>query len=509
MHHLTVQNLGRRDYLAALDAQIALRDRVREDSSQEYLVFVEHPSVVTLGRRADRANVLVNEAELRRRGVALHETSRGGDVTYHGPGQIVGYPIIDLNRHRIGVRDYMRKLEEVIIRTLARFEIDGERVAGLTGVWTARGKVAAIGVAIRRWVTYHGFALNVNTDLSHFGVITPCGIPDKPVTSMAQVLGRDVDEAEVHRVLELHFRHVFGFEPSASTPRRRKLPPWLTKRLPTGGEAEKVRSMLADLELHTVCQSAHCPNIHECFSRRTATFMILGDRCTRRCRFCAVGKGAPTPVDPDEPARVAAAVKKLGLKHVVVTSVTRDDLTDGGASHFARTVEAVRNATGATVEVLTPDFQGNESAIRTVLDACPEVFNHNVETVPALYATVRPEADYRRSLDVLRFVGACDDGMLTKSGLMLGLGESRDEVLAVLADLREAGCDLLTLGQYLAPSKTHLDVTRFVPPEEFDELGVIARDLGFAAVASGPFVRSSHNAAALYAEGQQKKVGRI
>jgi len=506
MHHLTVQNLGRRDYLSALDVQIALRDRVREDTSEEFLVFVEHPPVVTLGRRADRENVLVNEAELQKRGVALHETTRGGDVTYHGPGQIVGYPIIDLNRHRIGIRDYMRSLEEVIIRTLARFGIDGERIEGLTGVWTARGKIAAIGVAVRRWVTYHGFALNVNTDLSHFGVITPCGIPDKPVTSMAQVLGRDVDEVEVRRVLELHFRHVFGFEPSASTGRKRKLPPWLTKRLPAGGEAERVRKMLKALKLHTVCQSAHCPNIHECFSRRTATFMILGDQCTRRCRFCAVEKGEATPVDRDEPERVAEAAKTLGLKHVVITSVTRDDLPDGGAAHFARTVEAVRHATGATVEVLTPDFEGDEAAIRAVVDARAEVFNHNVETVPALYAAVRPKADYRRSLDLLRFVKTCDAEALTKSGLMLGLGESRDEVLAVLAELREAGCDLLTVGQYLAPSQAHLAVARFVPPEEFDALDDIARDMGFLGVASGPFVRSSHNAAALYAEGQQKKV---
>ena len=508
MHHLIVRQLGRSDYRSTLELQTSLRERVREDPSVEYLVFVEHPPVITLGRLADRRHILADEDELRRRGFEVHEVTRGGDVTYHGPGQIVGYPIIDLSRHHIGIREHLRKLEEVVIRTLAHFGIEGERIEGLTGVWTAWGKLAAIGVAVRRWVTYHGFALNVNTDLSHFAAITPCGISDRPVTSMAKILGRDVDEDEVRRLLELHFRHVFGFEPSASTERKRKLPPWLTKRLPAGGEAGHVRRMLRDLELHTVCQSAHCPNIHECFSRKTATFMILGNHCTRRCRFCAVEKGDPEPVDPSEAERVARAARQLGLRHVVITSVTRDDLHDGGAGHFARTVAAVRRVTGATVEVLTPDFRGNTDAVRTVVEARPDVYNHNLETVPSLYADVRPGADYGRSLTLLERVKEFDGGILTKSGLMLGLGEKTDEVLDVLADLRRAGCHLLTLGQYLAPSTAHLPVARFVPPEEFDELGTRARKMGFSAVASGPFVRSSHNAAALYAEARREKVGR-
>ena len=506
MHKLTVRQLGRSDYLSTLDLQIDLRDKVREDPSEEYLVLVEHPPVVTLGRRADRANVLVAADELRRRGFELHEISRGGDVTYHGPGQIVGYPIIDLNRHRVGIREYMRRLEEVVIRTLAAFGVEGRRVDGLTGVWTDHGKVAAIGVAVRRWITYHGFALNVNTDLSHFAVITPCGISGKPVTSMARILGREVDEREVRRVLEREFRTVFDFPPTGSAARKRRLPAWLTKRLPTGGQAESVRSMLSELKLHTVCQSAHCPNIWGCFNRRTATFMILGNRCTRRCRFCTVTKGAPEPVDAEEPDRVAEAARKLGLKHVVVTSVTRDDLPDGGAGHFAATIRAVRKATGATVEVLTPDFRGDADAIDVVVNAKPEVYNHNVETVPALYETVRPEADYQGSLAVLRRVRERDGGIFTKSGLMLGLGESIEEVLKTLADLRDAGCDLLTLGQYLAPSEAHLPIARFVPPEEFAELADRAREMGFAAVASGPFVRSSYDAGRLYAEAQQNKV---
>ena len=504
VHKLIVKQLGRRDYLSTLDVQMALRDKVRGDSSTEYLVFVEHPPVITLGRRADRENILMDEEELKRRGFELHEVTRGGDVTYHGPGQIVGYPIIDLDRHRAGVREYMRRLEEVMIRTLARFDIEGERIDGLTGVWTAWGKVAAIGVAVRRWVTYHGFALNVNTDLSHFAAITPCGIRDRGVTSMAKILGRSVDEEEVRAVLEEHFRAAFDFPAAGPRERARRLPPWLTKRLPRGAEVERVRSLLRKHALHTVCQSAHCPNLWECFSRKTATFMILGDCCTRDCRFCAIRSGVPEPVDTGEPERVAKAAHELGLKHVVVTSVTRDDLPEGGASQFVRTINAVRDATGATVEVLTPDFAGNTDAVRTVVEARPEVYNHNLETVPSLYEEVRPGADYARSLELLQRVKELDANVFTKSGLMLGLGESTEEVLDVLEDLRRVGCELLTLGQYLAPSREHLPIARFVPPEEFDELGRKAREMGFGGVASAPFVRSSHNAAALYAEACHK-----
>jgi len=502
MNRLVVRQLGRSDYLSALDVQTELREKVRADSSEEFLIFVEHPPVITLGRRASTANILVDREELRRRGFEVHEVTRGGDVTYHGPGQVVGYPIIDLNRHHVGVKEYMRRLEEVIICVLRRFGIEGERVEGLTGVWTAGGKVAAIGVAIRHWVTYHGFALNVNTDLSHFRVITPCGISNRPVTSMAALAGRPVDEAEVRRAIEEEFRAVFDFGRARQT--TRKFPPWLVKRLPAGGAVESVRKLLSAHDIHTVCQSARCPNLGECFSRKTATFLILGDRCTRRCRFCAVTKDVPLPLDAAEPERVAEAAEKLGLRHVVVTSVTRDDLGDGGAAQFARTVLALRSRTGATVEVLTPDFQGNADAVRTVVEAAPEVYNHNLETVSALYERVRPGADYRRSLDLLRLVKRLDPDILTKSGLMLGLGESTDEVLRALSDLRDAGCDLLTLGQYLAPSAEHLGVERFVSPPEFDELGGRAREMGFLGVAAGPFVRSSHNAAALYAEAQAR-----
>jgi lipoic acid synthetase len=285
---------------------------------------------------------------------------------------------------------------------------------------------------------------------------------------------------------------------------KRRLPPWLKKRLPTGGAVAETRAILQELGLETVCRSAHCPNLSECFARHTATFMILGSHCTRSCRFCAVDHAAPDAVRQDEPEAVAEAAARMHLRHVVVTSVTRDDLPDGGAGHFARVVRAVRSRLPeAVIEVLTPDFQGDRAAVATVVDAAPRIFNHNVETVPRLYGDIRPQAEYRRSLDVLRYArerarSAAPDRLYTKSGVMVGCGETREELSAVLADLRSAGCDIVTVGQYLAPSGGHWPVARFVPPEEFAEIEAEARSLGFPAVASGPFVRSSYNAGALF-----------
>jgi lipoic acid synthetase len=332
-------------------------------------------------------------------------------------------------------------------------------------------------------------------------------------------------------------------------------PPWLRKRVPARGEAAGVRRLLAELGLATVCSGAHCPNLPECYARGTATFLILGDSCTRRCRFCAIEKRPPGPLRPDEPEAVAEAAARLHLRHVVITSVTRDDLPDGGAGHFARTIRAVRGRLpAAVIEVLTPDFRGDTAAIDAVLDARPHIFNHNVETVPRLYPTVRPEADYRRSLAVLAHAkarardaagavgaghvgdstgrasplegdsdavpssparlaaggtpaavpaaakhGAIAPAVYTKSGLMVGLGETGDEVRSCLADLRAAGCDILTLGQYLAPSPAHHAVARFVEPSEFAVWETEARAMGFAAVAAGPFVRSSYQAENVFA----------
>jgi lipoic acid synthetase len=273
-----------------------------------------------------------------------------------------------------------------------------------------------------------------------------------------------------------------------------RLPAWLKRPLPRGNENYFTHNLLRELRLETVCENARCPNRPECYARRTATFMILGNVCTRPCGFCSVPRGQPLELEADEPARVAEAAARLGLRHVVITSVTRDDLPDGGADHFFQCIQAVRARTGATVEILTPDFLGNVAAIDRVVEARPDVYNHNLETVPRLYRKVRGRADYQRSLDLLEHVKRRSPDTITKSGLMLGLGETPEELLNVLADLRAAACDTLTLGQYLAPTLRHIPVARFVPPAEFDALGELARSLGFRKVASGPFVRSSYHA---------------
>ncbi len=273
-------------------------------------------------------------------------------------------------------------------------------------------------------------------------------------------------------------------------------PRWLKKQLPQGPQCATVERLLEGLRLQTVCTSAKCPNRGECYGRGTATFMMLGGVCTRNCRFCAVRSGVPEPPDPEEPARVAQAAKKLGLRHVVVTSVTRDDLPDGGAKHFSETIREVRLSCLATIEVLTPDFQGDRSNIAFVAggDCSPDVYNHNVETVPRLYSSVRPQADYDISLALLKFVKERWPHIITKSGLMVGLGEGRDELYRVMDDLRAVGCDAITIGQYLSPSAEHLRVARYVEPKEFDEYADAARGKGFRMVASGPFVRSSYYA---------------
>jgi lipoic acid synthetase len=276
-------------------------------------------------------------------------------------------------------------------------------------------------------------------------------------------------------------------------------PEWLKLTPLDSGILGPMRRLTHDLELHTVCESAHCPNRAECFKRGTATFMILGDICTRHCTFCAVKKGRPQDPDPQEPQHIVGAISTLKLNYVVVTSVTRDDLPDGGAYHFARTIKAIRDYDRAiAVEVLIPDFGGSRSALEDVVSAQPAVFNHNLETVPRLYPEVRPEAEYRRSLEVLSRIRLLDDNLMTKSGIMLGLGESQQEVVELMTDLRQAGCDVLTIGQYLPPSLKHHELVRYVSPEEFAGYQDVGKDMGFVSVFSGPLVRSSFHAAEAY-----------
>jgi lipoic acid synthetase len=290
--------------------------------------------------------------------------------------------------------------------------------------------------------------------------------------------------------------NVLDLPPTPSERSGGRLPSWLKRPLPAGNGNAFTKTLLEDLRLETVCENARCPNRPECWSRRTATFMILGNVCTRPCSFCSVPKGAPHSVEDDEPARLAEAAARLGLKHVVITSVTRDDLPDGGADHFARCVVAVRDRLpGAAVEVLTPDFLGDAAAIDRVVEVNPDVFNHNIETVPRLYRVARGRAEYGRSLELLDRVKRRAPHIVTKAGLMLGIGETIDELFDVLADLRAIRCDVITMGQYLAPTlKQSIPVARYVPPTEFDDLAAKARLMGFRQVVAGPFVRSSYHA---------------
>jgi lipoic acid synthetase len=277
-----------------------------------------------------------------------------------------------------------------------------------------------------------------------------------------------------------------------------RLPEWIKVKHNQSGLHE-MKSVLREFGLSTVCEEARCPNKAECFSRPTATFMVLGSRCSRNCGFCSVESAEPEPPDSGEPLRVALAAKRMGLRYVVITSVTRDDLPDGGAGHFAETVRALReHLPHARVEVLTPDFQGDREALRKVLASGPDVFNHNVETVPRLYPLVRPQAEYRRSIGLLRAAKEACPGVSTKSGLMLGLGEGRGEVLDVLRDLRGAGCECITIGQYLRPSRANLPVKEYIAPEAFETLRQEAMGMGFLHVASAPLVRSSMNAEEMY-----------
>jgi lipoic acid synthetase len=485
---VAVLHLGRLAYPAALRLMEQLAEARRRDEVGDLLLLVEHPPVITLGQGGGYEDVVTAPKDLQRLGIQVVQTGRGGRATYHGPGQLVVYPILRLPRGSL--HDYVHRLEETVIRLLAEYGLEAERLQDYPGVWLGPEKIAAIGVAVQGGVTMHGLALNVDPPLDHFEAIVPCGLQDKGVTSIRRVLKRPVSLERIMADFIRAFRQIFG----VSLSRGLQHAPWLVAPAPQGRMVETIDLWLDDARLHTVCEEAACPNLGECWAQGTATFMILGDICTRHCRFCAVTVGRPRPPDPAEPERLAQTASRMGLRHVVVTSVARDDLPDGGAAHFVAVIEALhRHCPGATVELLVPDFDGSLSALQQVLSSRPDVFNHNMETVPRLYPLVQPRKSYRRALAVL--TQARRAGLVTKSGLMLGLGETRGEVLAVMRDLRRAGCDILTLGQYLQPTPRHLPVAEYIHPAEFAWYKEMGRTMGFRAVAAGPLVRSSYHAA--------------
>jgi len=489
-------DLGLMDYQSAYRLQKEFLEKRKNNKTPDFLLLVSHPPVITVGRTGEAEHVLADRSSLGRKGVDVFEIDRGGDVTFHGPGQIVAYPILDLKEIIRDVHKLMRMYEQVIILLLAEYGIKAGRRDGFTGVWVDGRKIASIGIGVSRWTTFHGFALNVFPEKEYFDLIVPCGIGNVKMTSIAEETGRPVEIPEVKEKLINAFAGVFDMKMEKNI-WRQSLPEWLRQKAPCQETFSRTRDILVRWQLNTVCAGAHCPNSGECFSSGTAAFMILGDRCTRHCRFCAVGhKTGLSEPDPEEPLRLANAASELKLRHVVITSVTRDDIPDGGAKHFADTVKQVRAVLPkSTIEVLTPDFKGQVSALKTVIDAGPDIFNHNLETVPRLYPMVSPEADYKRSIGILKEAKKLSGGRITtKSGLMAGFGETTEEILSVMDDLKDAGCDVLTIGQYLRPSPEQLAVIEFILPEKFREYEEQGRKRGFKAVSAGPFVRSSYHA---------------
>lgn len=484
--------------------QSIVKQKTEDRQIHDTLIFVEHAPVYTVGRGVEFQSPVICNA----RSVPWVEINRGGQATYHGPGQLVVYPIFDLEKHGRDVHVFIRKLEAVLIAALREFDVVGVVREGLTGVWVDCGfagfkKIASIGIGVSRWISYHGLALNVSTDLSYFQAISACGQSGDVVTSLDQICGERHQSVPTMQVVkdavESAFRFSFGYENrKVATPRIGK-PKWLKVQAPGSVQYLETHDIVKQLKLLTVCEEAHCPNRGECWTHHTATFMIMGELCTRRCAFCAVKDGTTANLemlDSLEPVRVGVAVKQLELKHVVITSVDRDDLPDQGADHYNKTVRAIRMQNPeCKIELLIPDMRGDAVLIRKILESGEvAVLNHNVETVPRLYRQVRPGAGFERSLGVLRVARDFSSSIKTKSGIMVGLGETKSEVLEVMDRLREVDCNIITIGQYLQPTHKQLPVQRFVTPEEFEEYRDEGLRRGFSHVESGPLVRSSYHA---------------
>jgi lipoic acid synthetase len=535
LRNLNVRWLGKLPYQEAYDLQLGIHKDVSDDnSSDDYLLLLEHDKVITVGRSAKAENLLVEKNELLIKKVEYVETDRGGDITYHGEGQIVGYPIIRLTDPK-KVIPYVRDLESVIIETLKKYSIDSFTKEDDTGVWTKKGKIASIGIKVSKWTTYHGFSLNIFDSLDGFELINTCGNESEKVTSIHS-FNSSISFQDVAEELTKNFVKVFNYveidkQFSQFTPRQLKTnkefnidsmvkrgvfnpskisipltikgnlpnepsrPDWMKVKANLGKDYMSLKGLLKEKKLNTVCEEASCPNIYECWSMGTATFMIMGDVCTRACGFCDVKTGKPGYLDLDEPLRVAESVKSMGLTHAVVTSVNRDDLEDGGSKFFADTIYAIKNLNqDCSVEVLIPDFKGDRKAINNIIEANPEVLNHNLETVPRLQREIRTAASYGRSLSLLYY--AKQQGYLgkTKTGLIVGMGETKEEVLSVLRDIAKLQIDIVTIGQYLRPTAKHRAIDRYAPIEEFELYKSYGESLGIPHVESGPLVRSSYHA---------------
>ena len=535
MRELNVRWLGKLPYEEAYILQKGLHSATSQESSPfDYLLLLEHNNVVTIGRSGDINNLLVSKNILNENNIEFFETDRGGDITFHGDGQLIGYPIIRLDDPK-KVVPFVRKIENVIIDTLAELSIDAFSKIDETGVWTKEGKIASIGIKVSKWTTLHGFSLNISENTKGFDFINPCGSSDEHVVSIQQ-FDETVSFKEVTEIISRKFVEIFKYEKvdkqfSQFTPRQLKKkkefhidqlvnkgvfnasknsvpitlnssvkseperPEWMKVKANLGKDYLSLKSLIKEKRLNTVCEEASCPNIYECWSMGTATFMIMGDTCTRACGFCDVNTGKPCDLDMDEPYRVAESVKIMGLTHAVITSVNRDDLDDGGSAFFAKTIDEVRLENNQTsIEVLIPDFKGSKEAIDNIINANPEVLNHNLETVPRLQREIRTAASYGRSLALLQYAKESHFLGKTKTGLIVGMGEEFEEVISVLKDLSRINIDIVTIGQYLRPTQRHRLIDRYVSQEEFEQYKTIGQELGIPHIESGPLVRSSYHA---------------
>lgn len=528
---------------------LAVQTSLFEHGTDQHLLLLEHPHVFTYGRTTDLTTNL--KCEPAAVGAELIAAKRGGDITYHGPGQLVGYPILNVD-NSLGATGHVCGVEGLIIDVLTELGVaNASRLDGYAGVWldagtTSERKICAIGVRLKKGRTMHGFALNVTTDLTYMREhIVPCGIGDKPVTSLAEE-GVDVSMADVVDIVarlagdrwaaagagrgvverqDVAWKHAAdgrdltafsrgegpgdqvklvsaratgrleaaGVDVAAGLSIETRKPDWLRPKVNLGPEVLELKKTIRSLDLVTVCEDAGCPNLSDCWSDGTATFMVLGERCTRACGFCLVDTRQPLLPADDEPARVAEAIDRMALDHAVLTMVARDDLADGGMAHVAACVEAIRlRRPSANIETLISDAKGDEASLELLFASRPDVMNHNVETVARLQRAVRPSASYARSLSVL--ARAKKAGLITKTGFMAGLGETDDEIVGLFADIANLGVDIVTIGQYLRPTSNHLPIARYADPAEFDRWKQIGESFGIGHVEASPLTRSSYHA---------------
>jgi len=489
---LCIRDCGLICFKEALDLQHKLVEQRRAGEIRDTVLIVEHPSVITLGARQSANKLLVERETLVQKGIDVVDIRRGGGTTAHNPGQLVFYPIINLQELKLGISEYIRQLEAIGMELLGRLGVESERKKGFPGLWVAEKKIASIGVRVKKFVTFHGMAINIQNDLDIFKAFVPCGLDDVEMTNVLKETGDKHSMNTVKKLLsELLTKH---FAASGESQIMKKLPSWLKRPLPAGAGFKATEKTIKSLGLDTICNSANCPNRGQCWERGTATVLILGNICTRNCKFCSVSSGKPQPPDSTEPQRVAQLAKQMRLIYIVITSVDRDDLPVGGAEQFRDCIKETRKLCPDTkFEILTPDFRDcQQGAVNILADALPFVFAHNVETVPSLYPVARSGGDYQVSLRLLEMVKKSYSDIQTKSSIMLGLGETEQEVIEVLRDLRGVGCDRITIGQYLKPSRESLEVVEYITPDKFDWWGQRAAELGFGWVMSSPFTRSSY-----------------